>query len=65
MMSQPGKRIIVIHIIPNIPRSKAKQKMKFCQLIKYKNRNIFLQNHPENEAGRLVSDLFLFYTSFL
>ena len=33
--------------------------MKFGQLIEY-NRNIFFENYAENEAGRLVSDLFLF-----
>ena len=35
--------------------------MKFCQLLEYNARNIFLQNkHAENEAGRLVQDLFVF-----
>ena len=34
--------------------------MKFGQLIKYNKRNILLQNHAENEAGRLVPDLFVF-----
>ena len=33
--------------------------MKFGQLIEYK-RNIFFKIHAENEAGRLVPDLFLF-----
>ena len=33
--------------------------MKFCQLIEFNNRNIFLKNHVENEAGRLVPDFFL------
>ena len=39
--------------------------MKFGQLIEYDKINIFLQkswrNHAENEAGRLVPDLFLFF----
>ena len=34
--------------------------MKFGQLIEYNKRNIFFNNHAENEAGRLVPDLFLF-----
>ena len=32
--------------------------MKFGQFVEYNKRNIFL--HAENEAGRLVPDLFLF-----
>ena len=32
--------------------------MKFGQLIEYNKRNIlFFKNHPENEAGKPVSDL--------
>ena len=34
--------------------------MKFDQLIEYNKRNIFLKNHAENEAGRLIPDLFFF-----
>ena len=34
--------------------------MKLGQLIEYNKINIFLQNFAENEAGRLVPDLFLF-----
>ena len=39
--------------------------MKFTQLIKYILRNIFVKNHAENEAGRLVADLFLFFKKVL
>ena len=39
--------------------------MKFGQLIGYNKRNIFRQNHAENEAGRLNPDLFLFYKKTL
>ena len=43
--------------------------MKFGQLIEYDKRNIFLQkscrNHAENETGRLVPDLFLFFKKAL
>ena len=34
--------------------------MKSRQLIEYDKRNNFLENYAENEAGRLVPDLFLF-----
>ena len=33
--------------------------MKFGKVIEYNKRNIFFKNHGENEAGRLVPDLFL------
>ena len=39
--------------------------MKFGQLIEYNKRNIFLQNHTENEAGRLVLDFSLFFKKTL
>ena len=35
--------------------------MKFGQLIESNNRNIFLENDAENEAGGLAPDLFLFF----
>ena len=56
--SQPGQRLE--RTLPNISRSKGNQTMKLGQLIEYNKRNIFLQNHAENEAGRLVADLFIF-----
>ena len=43
MMSEPGKQIIAIHILPNISRSRGNQIMKFGQLIKYNIKNIFLE----------------------
>ena len=51
MTSQLGKQIITTHILTNISRSKENEIMKY-----------FLQNHTENEAGRLVPELFLFFT---
>ena len=39
--------------------------MKFGQLIEHNKRNNFLQNHAENEAERLVSDLFLLFKKAL
>ena len=44
----------------NISRSKNNQRMKFGQLMEYNKKNIFFKNHTQNEAGRPVSDLFLF-----
>ena len=38
----------------NISRSKNNQ------LMEYNKKNIFFKNHTQNEAGRPVSDLFLF-----
>ena len=35
--------------------------MKFGQLIEYDKRNICFKSHAENEAGRLVPDLVLFF----
>ena len=52
---------ITIHILPNISLSKGKQAMKVDMLTEYNERNIFLKYHAENEAVRLVSDLFFFF----
>ena len=65
MTSQTGQQIITMHVFPNISRSKGNQAMKFGQLIKYSIRNNFLKNYAENEAERLVPDLFLFLESFI
>ena len=34
--------------------------MKLGQLLEYNKRNFFLKYYAENEAGRLVPDIFLF-----
>ena len=34
--------------------------MKFGQVVEQNKRMLFEKNHSENEAGRLVPDLFLF-----
>ena len=39
--------------------------MKLGPLIECNKINIFHQNHAENEAGRLVLDLFLFFKKAL
>ena len=56
-----GQQIITIYILPNISRSKGNQTLKFSQIIKYNNRNIFFKTHTENVTGRLVLDLFLLF----
>ena len=58
LKSQPGLETIAIRILPNISQSKSNQTMKFCQLIEHNKRIIFFINYAENEAGRLVPDLF-------
>ena len=42
MTSQTGQQIIIVHILPNIPRSKGNQTMKLSQVIEY-NRIFFLE----------------------
>ena len=39
--------------------------MTFGQLIEHTKRNIFFENYAENEAGKLVPDLFLFFKKAL
>ena len=35
--------------------------MKFSKFTEYNKRNYFFENHAENESGKLVPDLFLFF----
>ena len=57
--SQPGSHTIAMHILSNISRRKDNQTMKLGQII---IEIFFFRNYPENEAGRLVPDLFFFLT---
>ena len=50
--------------LPNISRSKDNHTLKFGQVKEY-NKIFFFKNHAENEAGRLVPDLFLFFKKAL
>ena len=50
--------------LPNISRSKVNHTLKFGQVKEY-NKIFFFKNHAENEAGRLVPDLFLFFKKAL
>ena len=61
LTSKPGLETIAIHILPSISESKDSQTMKLGQLIEYNKRGTFFKNYAENEAGRLVWDLFLFF----
>ena len=58
---QYGEQRIKIHILTNISRSKGNQILKFGQGKQCSKRNIFFKNYGENEAGRLIADLFLFF----
>ena len=61
MTSQLGLQTIAIHILPSISQNKINQTMKLSQLREHNKKNISLQNYTENEAGRLVEDLVLFF----
>ena len=59
MASQPGQQAIVIHVLPDISRSKGNQTMKFGQLIESNMKIFFLKNHIQNMVEKLVTDSFL------
>ena len=73
MTTQAGQLMITTHILtsippeakspttPNISRSKPNQAIKFGQFTEI----AFLKNLGENETGRLVPDLFLFFKKAL
>ena len=65
MTSSNAKKIITIHILPNISRSKSNQTIKFAQLGEYNMRKYFFKSHADNEAGRVVPDLVLFFKKTL
>ena len=58
MTPQHVLKTIVINILSNVSRSKSNQAMKFGQLTR---EVFFFKNHAENDAGRLVTDLFLHF----
>ena len=60
MTSQSGQQTITIHILPNISRSKGNLTMKLGQLIEY-NKIFFFKIYAEDESGRQVRDLILFF----
>ena len=54
MSPQTGKQTVTIHILRNISRSKGSQAIKLSQLIEYKIRDAFLENHTQKLAEKLV-----------
>ena len=59
MTSQSGKQTIIIHILINISTIKGKQTINIWSVNRIQQENyFFLKNHAENEAERLVLDLF-------
>ena len=54
MTSQPGYQAIVMHILPNILRSKSNQTMTLGQLIAYNIRNIFLEKSYTKCGGQTI-----------
>ena len=56
MTSQPGKKGIALHILPNISKSKCNHTIKFGQLIEYNMRN--LKNYTQNVVEKLFPDPF-------
>ena len=54
MTSQTEKQISTIRLLPNIPRIKGNQMMKFGQLIEYNMKILFFKYHTKNEGVRLV-----------
>ena len=56
MTSQPGKKTIIIHVLPNILRNKDNQAMKFGQLREYNMKNIFLEK-PYTKCGGETSPM--------
>ena len=57
MTSQTGQQLITIDILPNISKSKGNQAMKFGHLTAWEI--FFFINYAEEQAIRLVPDLFL------
>ena len=61
MTSHTGEQVIIIHILPNISRSKGNQAIKFSHLIAYKMRNNFLQKSYRKCDRYNSSDLSFFF----
>ena len=54
MTSQHGRKIISIHILLNISKSKGNQTMRFGQLIEYNMKNIFLEKSCTKYGGETI-----------
>ena len=58
MTSQRKKQTVSIHILPNISKIKDNQRVKFCLLIEYSMRNIFLEKSYIKCDGEAICKLF-------
>ena len=58
MTSQLGYQAIVMHVLPNILRSKSNQTMKRGQLTEYNMRNIFLKKPYTKCGGETIPRFF-------
>ena len=66
MTAQAGEKVITIHILPNISRSKGNQAIKFGQLIKNCMRNFFLQKSWRKwDRETSPRPLFVFWKNFI
>ena len=54
MISQPGKKIIAMHMLPSISRTKCNQAVKFGQLIEHNMRNVFLERSYRKCDGETI-----------
>ena len=54
MTLQPGKQTTAMHLLPDIPRSKGNQTMKFSQLMEYNMKNIFLEKSHKTYGGDTI-----------
>ena len=54
MTSQSVKQTMVIHILPDILRSKGNQTMTFDQLIEYNMNNVFLEKSYTKYVGETI-----------
>ena len=61
MTAQPGLQTITIHILPNTHKVKATRQWNLVNWQNITRKIVFFKNYAENEAGRLVPDLFLFF----
>ena len=65
MTSQSSKQVIVIHILPNISRSKGTQTMKSGHLIEYNMKNVFLEKSFTKCGGETIPTPFSKISKFL
>ena len=61
MTPQTGQQVIRTHIWPNISRHKGNKAIKLTQLKNITWDILFLKNHTEKEAERLLSNHSLFF----